>query len=127
MIPFPGPLRAVNEPEPESASTCSGCRRAAITPVGPVDLAELATWLLPELGDLPAPARSCRSCAPPARSLRWPALAAPTSPCSPATSLPATSPPPGDLVVTAAVDAWLEATGWRPAGPWCPECRGPHH
>jgi len=27
-----------------------------------------------------------------------------------------------DLAAAAAIDAWLEQTGWRSAGPWCPTC-----
>ena len=29
---------------------------------------------------------------------------------------------PVDLETATALDVWLVATGWRPAGPWCPEC-----
>jgi len=32
-----------------------------------------------------------------------------------------------DLAAAAAIDAWLEQTGWRPAGPWCPTCAAAIH
>jgi hypothetical protein len=32
-----------------------------------------------------------------------------------------------DLLTGAAIDAWLSESGWRPVGPWCPECDRAHH
>ncbi len=32
-----------------------------------------------------------------------------------------------DLAAAAAIDAWLEQTGWRSAGPWCPTCAAAIH
>ncbi len=98
-------------------TVCAGCRRA---PVTAAEVADLSTvWLLPGLGDVPAAARFCRACAP-----RGPIAEVACAACGDGPLLAGDLAAAADLATTAAIDAWLVETGWRPAGPWCPDCRG---
>lgn len=97
---------------------CGGCRRQPVTAAEIADLDTL--WLVPALGDLPAAARYCRACAP----TNGPIAEVACESCGEGPLLAGVLALGEDLTTTAAIDQWLEESGWRPAGPWCPDCLG---
>ncbi len=129
----PGSRRVVSR-----SVVCNGCGRPGRTAREVADLT--ITWLVPVPDAGPedsthaedtthaggagaglVEARLCRRCAPtgPVDDL---ACAA----CGDGPLLAGDLAVP-DLAAAAAIDAWLEQTGWRPAGPWCPTCAAAIH
>lgn len=98
----------------EDGARCWSCGRGASTAAQRADLA--TTWLVPGPQGSPVGRSFCRGCAPGgavdevtcARCGDGPLLAGELTAMN--------------LVVSAAVDAWLAAAGWRLAGPVCPAC-----
>lgn len=102
--------------EPLFTASCVGCGTFGATASSVADLA--VVWLVPDPRTAqPTAARFCRGCAP-----AGPVGEVECLECGDGPLLTGTLAHAADLVTTAAVDAWLETTGWRPAGPWCPTC-----
>jgi hypothetical protein len=101
------------------SAQCFGC---GAPPRGPAQAADLATpWLVPAEGGAVGVARYCRACAPTGTVGEIECAGCGDGP------LLAEELADTDLLTGAAVDAWLTETGWRPAGPWCPDCDLAHH
>lgn len=98
---------------------CFGCGTAAQDPSQAADLA--TPWLLPAESGAVRMARFCRACAPTGEVGEIECLGCGDGP------LLAGELADADLLTGAAIDSWLAATGWRPAGPWCPQCSSARH
>ncbi len=101
-------------PALEDEARCWSCGRAASTAAQRADLA--TTWLVPGAQGPPVDRSFCRGCAPGGAVDEIICVRCGDGPLL-AGELTAM-----DLEVTAAVDAWLAAAGWRLAGPVCPGC-----
>lgn len=114
----PAPRPPGFAPSPRLSSACSGCGVTGDTHTAVADL-EVA-WLVPGPDGAPAAARFCRACQPPG-----PLSEVACAGCGDGPLLAGALAAAADLATTAAIDSWLTDTGWRPAGPWCPNCAAP--
>lgn len=93
------------------------CSQCGAHPRDPSQAADLATpWLVGEENGAVTLARFCAVCAPGGAVGEVECVVCGDGPLLTAELAR------GDLLAGAAVDGWLAETGWRPAGPWCPEC-----
>lgn len=96
------------------ALACCVCGAAPRDPSAAADLA--TPWLLRDPDGAVVARRYCRGCAP-----RGPVGEIACVMCGDGPLL-AGELAGDDLLTGAAVDDWLLSSGWRPAGPWCPDC-----
>jgi hypothetical protein len=108
-----------SSPPARRATQCFGC---GAPPRDPSQAADLATaWLLPAEGGMVREARYCCACAPTGLVGEIECAGCGDGP------LLAGELADADLLAGAAIDAWLSQSGWRPVGPWCPDCDVAHH
>ena len=104
-------------PGPLLSARCSRCGSGGDTRAAVADLEVL--WLVPAADGAPELARFCRACQPTGPLSEVACTGCGDGPLAGALVEAA------DLATTAAIDAWLAESGWRPAGPWCPACAAP--
>jgi hypothetical protein len=87
-----------------------------------VEAADLATpWLVPADDGSVRIARYCARCAPGGTVGEIECVGCGDGP------LLAGELAEADLLTGAVIDGWLAASGWRPVGPWCPDCDSTSH
>ena len=116
---FAGFIDGRSSPRLGRSAHCFGC---GAPPRDPSQAADLATpWLVPAADGSVRIARYCAACAPGGTVGEIECAGCGDGP------LLAGELAEADLLTGAVIDAWLAASGWRPVGPWCPDCDSAVH